>query len=83
MRASGRLRVMSRTPSARLGEDGVAHAAKSVSAGIALAAQLGEVDLHPGEPARLGEHPRLRLDGLGRQHPAALASAGSSRMRSR
>ena len=39
---------------------------------LALAAQLGEVDLDPGEPARLRQHPRLRLDHLRREHAAAV-----------
>ena len=44
--------------------------------GLALAAQHGEVDLDPADPARLREHPRLRLDHLRREHAAALAERG-------
>ncbi len=40
------------------------------------AAELVVVDLDPAEPARLGEHPRLRLDRLGDEHPAHLAERG-------
>ena len=43
--------------------------------GLALAAQLREVDLDPGDPARLGQHARLRLDDLRRQHAAAVRLA--------
>ena len=50
---------------------------------LALAAQLRQVDLDPREPARLGQHARLRLDDLRGQHAAAVALPGSSRIRSR
>ena len=41
--------------------------------GLALAAQHGEVDLDARDPARLGQHPRLRLDRLRGEDAAARA----------
>src|SRR4051812_3364158 len=38
--------------------------------GLALSSEHREVDLGAGDAARLGERPGLRLDHLGRQHPA-------------
>src|SRR5690349_19759772 len=78
LRWSGRLSVTTRTPSRR----SVSTAGWSFmtlrlreqhEVRLALAAQHGEVDLDPGDPARLGEHPRLRLDRLRREHAAAAA----------
>jgi hypothetical protein len=39
--------------------------------GLALTAQLGEVDLDAWNAARLGEHARLGLERLGHEHAAA------------
>src|SRR5947207_10247018 len=39
--------------------------------GLALAAQDVEIHLHAVDPAGLGEHARLRLDRLRREHAAA------------
>src|SRR5437763_8608237 len=43
---------------------------------LALAAQDTETDLDADDAARLGEHARLRLDDLRRQHAAALRHRG-------
>src|SRR3954454_12524745 len=43
---------------------------------LALAAQHRQVDLHAVDPARLREHPCLRLHHLRRQHAAAGARPG-------
>src|SRR5215212_2312734 len=43
---------------------------------LALAAQDGQVDLDPRDPARLGEHLRLRLDHLSGEHAAAAGHGG-------
>src|SRR5207253_1124670 len=43
---------------------------------LALAPQYRQVDLDAVDPARLREHPRLRLDHLGGKHPAAGAHPG-------
>src|SRR3954451_6894760 len=77
LRASGRLSVMSRTPSpASVRTASSAMARRSLreqgQRGLALAAQHLEVDLDPRDPAGLGQHARLRLDDLGGEHPAAL-----------
>src|SRR4051794_11491684 len=44
--------------------------------GLSLAAEHGKIYLRACDPARLRERPRLGLDHLGRQHPAAAAVAG-------
>src|SRR3954447_5088184 len=78
LRWSGRLSVISRTPpSASVSTASSAMRSRSLreqrQRGLTLAAQHGEVDLDPADPARVGQHARLRLDHLRRQHPAAAA----------
>src|SRR3954471_6032185 len=80
LRAWGRLRVISRTPSRRsvstgsslMGGTLVALRGEKRQRRLALAAQLSQVDLDPREPTRLGKHPGLRLDHLGGQHALAV-----------
>src|SRR5580704_10385062 len=43
---------------------------------LALAAQDLRIDLHAGDPARLGEHARLRLDALRSEHAATGPECG-------
>ena len=48
------------------------YAAEQREVRLALAAQHREVDLDAGDPARLGQHARLRLDLLRGEHAAAV-----------
>src|SRR5215210_8017602 len=76
LRASGRLSVISRTPSpasVRTASSAMAggRLREQRQRGLALAAEHGEIDLDPLDPARLGQHAGLRLDDLGGEHAAA------------
>src|SRR3954447_16148408 len=78
LRASGRLSVMSRTPSpASVRTASSAMTARSLreegERGLALPAQHLEVDLDPADAARLRQHPRLRLDDLRGEDASAFA----------
>src|SRR3954452_7995447 len=71
LRAAGRLIVITSTPPPASSRTGPVMArslrAEERQLGLALAAQHREVDLDPGDPARLGEDARLRLHRLGRE----------------
>src|SRR3954454_13563115 len=72
LRASGRLMVMVRTPPSSAVSTLTARTlCEQGELGLALAAQHLQIDLDPGDPARFGQHARLRLDRLCGEHAAA------------